>query len=109
MPTRNAVKERRASQRVPVSVKAVLYYNSLMLPDCHIRDLSSHGAFVLTPDEFLPIHASVDLSFDIPEAYGISQRVEAKVMRKTAEGVGLRLSSADPRMLEALGDTLYVL
>lgn len=101
--------ERRASQRMPVSLSAVLYYNALMLPDCHIRDLSSQGAFVLTGGQFLPDHASLDLAFAIPAAYGMPQRVAAHVIRSTDDGVGVRLEHVDPAMLRGLIETLYVL
>lgn len=100
--------ERRASQRMPVSLGAVLYYNALMLLDCHICDLSSQGAFVLTSGQYLPDHASVDLAFAIPAAYGMPQRVAAQVVRSSNDGVGVRLEHVDPAMLRGLVETLYV-
>lgn len=109
MNSSQAAIERRASQRLPVSVSAVLYYNSLMLPDCHICDLSSQGAFVLTGGQFLPDQANVDLAFAIPSAYGMPQRVMAQVVRSTDDGVGVRLAHVDPAMLRNLTETLYVL
>lgn len=101
--------ERRAIERMPVSLNAVLYYNALMLPDCHVRDLSSQGAFVLTGGQFLPDRASVDLAFAIPAAYGMPQRVAAQVIRSTGDGVGIRLDHVDPALLRGLIETLYVL
>jgi len=100
--------ERRASERMPVSLGAVLYYNTLVLPDCHIRDLSSQGAFVLTSGHFLPDQANVDLAFAIPAAYGMPPRVAAQVVRSTNDGVGLRLEHVEPAMLRGLIETLYV-
>jgi PilZ domain len=104
-----AATERRANKRIPVSVGAVLYYNSLMLPDCHIRDLSSQGAFILTGGQSLPDRANVDLAFAIPAAYGMPPRVTAQVIRSTGYGVGIRLAHVDPAMLRSLSETLYVL
>jgi len=100
--------ERRASQRMLVSLGVMLYYNTLMLPDCHIRDLSTQGAFVLTGGQFLPDRAGVDLAFAIPAAYGMPQRVMAQVVRSTGDGVGVRLEHVDPVMLRGLIETLYV-
>lgn len=109
MRIRQVAAERRGSQRIPVSVGAVLYYNALMLTDCHIRDLSSQGAFILTGGHFLPDRASIDLAFAIPAAYGMPQRVAAQVVRSTDDGVGIRLDHVDPAMLRSLIETLYVL
>jgi hypothetical protein len=109
MQTPQVAAERRTSTRMPVSLGAVLYYNTLMLPDCHICDLSLQGAFVLTGGQFLPDRASLDLAFAIPAAYGMPQRVAAQVIRSTDEGVGVRLEHVDPALLRGLIETLYVL
>ena len=108
MHTQQHATERRASKRMPVSLGAVLYFNSLMLPDCNIRDLSSQGAFVLTSGQYLPDRASIDLAFAIPAAYGMPQRVAAQVIRSNADGVGVRLEHVDPILLRGLIETLYV-
>lgn len=98
-------KERRGNRRVPVALEAVLYYNTLMLPDCRIRNLSPEGAFVSTDGHFLPDHASVDLSITSPD--GMPQRLSAIVMRSNEQGVGLRLHDVHPVTLRSLIETLY--
>jgi PilZ domain len=107
MSTLQTSPERRVTNRVPVSIQAVLYYNSLMLPECQIRDLSPHGAFVFTDGHHLPDQASVDLAFNIPGAGGMPQRFSAQVKRSTDDGVGVSLELADPGALRRLIETLY--
>jgi hypothetical protein len=99
--------ERRATRRIPVSLAAVLYYNSHMMPECQIRDLSPEGAFVTTGGHYLPDHALLDLAFNVQAAGGVPQRFTAQVMRCTDEGVGVRLQHADSGSLRNLIETLY--
>lgn len=99
--------ERRAERRIPVSLGAVLYYNTLMLPECQIRDLSPAGAFVATGGHFLPDQALLDLAFGVPAAGGMPQRFTAQVIRCTEEGVGVRLRHTEPNSLRNLIETLY--
>jgi hypothetical protein len=99
--------ERRATRRIPVSLGAVIYYNSLMLPDCQIRNLSSEGAFVVTDGQFLPDRALVDMAFTVTAAGGVPQRFTAQVMRSTEEGVGVSLRHIDSHSLRNLIETLY--
>jgi hypothetical protein len=98
--------ERRACRRVAVSIDAVVYYSSLMLPDCHIRDLTPEGAFISTRGHFLPDRALVDLAIQVPNG-GTQQRFTAQVMRSTEEGVGIRLQDANPATLRRLIEALY--
>ena len=99
--------ERRATRRIPVSLGAVLYYNTLMLPECQVRDLSPVGAFVATSGTFLPDQALLDLAFRVPVAGGVPQRFTAQVMRCTEEGVGVRLRHNDTSSMRNLIETLY--
>lgn len=106
MQPKPAASDRRTSHRMPVSLDAVLYYNSLMLPDCRLRDISPDGAFVVTSGSFLPDHARVDLAIGMASGQWMSQRFAARVMRSTEEGVGLRLEH-DPTSMRGLIETLY--
>lgn len=99
--------ERRATRRIPVAIDAVLYYNTLMLPECYVRDLSPEGAFIATSGHFLPDQAQVDVALNVPEAGGVPRRFSARVMRSTEEGAGLRLQNIDPVTLRNLIETLY--
>lgn len=99
--------ERRAVRRIPVSIEAVLYYNTLMLPECEVRDLSPEGAFIATGGHFLPDQAQVDLALHVPAAGGVPQRFSAQVMRSTEQGTGVRLQFADAGSLRHLIETLY--
>ena len=99
--------ERRCALRIPVSLEAVLYHNSLMLPDCTIRDISADGLFVLTAGQVLPEGAQVDLALTAAAERDDRQRVGAEVVRVTNEGVGLRLKYSDPVQVRALVDMLY--
>ena len=107
MTDRNTSPERRATGRIPVSLGAVLYYNSLMLPECQVRDLSPEGAFVVTGGYFLPSQALLDLTFSVPVAGGMPPRFTAQVMRCTDGGVGVRLRHADSRSMRNLIEMLY--
>lgn len=89
--------DRRALRRVPVAIDAVLYYNSLMLPECTVRDLSPEGAFIATSGNFLPDQAVVDVALNVPGASGVPPRFSARVMRSTEEGAGVRLQDLEPR------------
>jgi hypothetical protein len=99
--------ERRTAHRIPVSIQAVLYYNSLMLSECQVRDLSLKGAFIDTGGHFLPDQALADLVFSVRVADGVSQRFTVQVMRCTEEGVGVRLQYTDSGSLRNLVETLY--
>ena len=107
MTERSNKPERRTANRIPVSIQAVLYYNSLMLPECLVRDLCAEGAFVATSGQFLPDQALLDLAFSVPAAGGVPQRFTAQVMRCTEEGVGVRLRHTDARSMRNLIETLY--
>lgn len=102
----SAQKERRASRRVPVKLGVVLYYNSLMLPECQLRDLTSDGAFIRTGGQFLPDRAQLDLAFNVKDEV-VPQRFTAQVMRCTEEGVGVRLENTNPTSVRRLIETLY--
>lgn len=99
--------ERRAMRRVPVAIDAVLYYNTLMLPECYVRDLSSEGAFIATSGNFLPEQALVDVALNVPDASGVPRRFSARVMRSSEEGAGVRLQNLEPVALRRLITTLY--
>ncbi len=101
-----ATADRRTGQRVPVSLRAVLYYNSLMLPDCRLRDLSPDGAFILTAGSFVPDQARVDLAIRSPAGLEMP-RFTARVIRSNEEGVGVFLEHGDPLSLRRLVDILY--
>jgi hypothetical protein len=99
--------ERRCALRIPVSLEAVLYHNSLMLNDCTVRDISADGMFVLTGGQRLPDGAQVDLVLSAVADRDNRRRIGAEVMRVTDEGVGLRLKYGDPIQMRALVDMLY--
>jgi PilZ domain len=98
--------ERRITGRVPVSVDAILYFNSLLLTDCRIRNLSSEGAFIVTGGQYIPDRALVDISLNVP-AVGVPLRLTAQVMRSTEEGVGVQLKDVDANSMRQLIQTLY--
>lgn len=99
--------DRRASRRTPVSFRAVLYYNTLMLPGCEVRDLSVGGAFVVTDGQFLPDQAMVDLSLPQLSEGGGADRLTAQIVRSNDEGVGVRLLNAGPATMRSLAGMLY--
>lgn len=107
MSQKSSTSERRAMRRVPVAIDAVLYYNTLMLPECYVRDLSPEGAFIATSGNFLPDQALVDVALNVPEAGGVPRRFSARVMRSTEEGAGVRLQNLEPGALRRLVTTLY--
>jgi hypothetical protein len=106
MESRTVNPERRNSGRVPVAVDAIVYYNSLLLTDCRIRNLSTGGAFIVTGGTFIPDRALIDLSLNVPAA-GAPLRLSAQVMRSTEEGVGVQLQDVNSATLRQLIQTLY--
>lgn len=90
---------------MPVSIDTVIYYNSLMLPACEIRDLSPEGAFVATDDRYLPEQAIIDLALSMADV--LPQRFSAQVVRNTAAGVGVRLLHNDPAAVRSFVEFLY--
>lgn len=107
MSQKSSNSERRAMRRVPVAIDAVLYYNTLMLPECYVRDLSPEGAFIATSGNFLPDQALVDVTLHVPEVSGVPSHFSARVMRSTEEGAGVRLQNIDPGAMRRLITTLY--
>jgi hypothetical protein len=101
--------DRRNSRRMPVTVNAVLYYNSLMLPGCEIRDLSPDGAFILTDGQFLPDQAQIDVALPQLSPKGLPGRIPAQVIRSTGEGVGVRLLPGSPAIMRSLVEMFYSL
>lgn len=106
MTTQSVAAERRSNSRIPVTLDAVLYCNTLMLPECRVRDLSPEGAFVLTDGCFFPDRAQVDLVLSLEGGTRMSQRFSGRVMRNTDEGIGLRLEHNSPESLRTLVETL---
>lgn len=98
--------DRRAMRRIPVAIDAVLYYNTLMLPECLVRNLSSEGAFIATYGSFLPEKALVDVALNVPASGNMPRRFIARVMRSTEEGAGVRLQ-LEPDALRKLIAGLY--
>jgi hypothetical protein len=101
--------ERRHNRRVAVSYGAVVYYNTLVLPDCEVRDLSPEGAFVVTGGHFLPDRALVDLAIPQISTPGMPQRLNAQVVRSDGHGVGLRLVHRDASALRRFVEVFYAL
>lgn len=99
--------ERRCALRIPVSLEAVLYHNTLMLHDCVVRDISADGMFLVTGGQTLPGGAQVDLALTAVTDPDHRRRIAADVVRVTSEGVGLRLKYGDPIQVRALVDVLY--
>jgi hypothetical protein len=99
--------DRRANRRAPVSFHAVLYYNTLMLPGCEVRDLSAGGAFVITDGQFLPDQAEVDLALPQLSESGTAKRFAVQIVRSNGEGVGVRLLNSDPAAMRSLAEMLY--
>lgn len=99
--------ERRAAPRIPVSFGAVLYYNTLMLPECRVSNLSLEGAFIVTAGHFLPDSARLDLAFNVEAAISVPQRIIAQVVRCTDAGVGVRLEYSTSDSLRNFIETMY--
>ena len=99
--------ERRVSERTPVSFRAVVYYNTLMLPGCELRNLSPEGGFVYTDGQFLPDQAVVDLALPQHDEGTVPLRFSAQVVRSNGDGVGIRLLHSDPTELRGLAEMLY--
>lgn len=99
--------DRRSSPRTPVSFGAVLYYNSLMLPGCELRNMSPAGAFVITDGQYLPDQAMVDLALSDFTDNGMAKRLSAQIVRSASDGVGVRLLDPDPGMMRQLVEMLY--
>lgn len=105
MDTYAASQNRRCSDRLAVSIDTVIYYNTLMFPDCEIRDLSPEGAFVAMDERHLPDQAIVDLA--LPATDGAPQRFRAQVVRSSGTGVGVRLLHDDPQAVRRFVEFLY--
>jgi len=106
MESKTFEKERRSTGRVPVSVDAIVYYNSLLLTDCTVRNLSMGGAFIFTGGTHLPDRALIDVSLNVP-ATVTPLRLSARVMRANEEGVGVMLQDVNANTLRQLIQTLY--
>ncbi len=106
MDSQDTSSERRSAGRVAVSLDAILYFNSLLLTDCRIRNLSSEGAFIVTGGQYIPDRALVDMSLNVP-VVGAPLRLTAQIMRSTEEGVGVQLKDVDATSMRQLIQTLY--
>jgi hypothetical protein len=102
-----AMPERRASPRLPVTFEVVVYHESLMLSDCSISNLSPEGAFVVTSGCRLPDRAMVDLAFAVSASVGSSARFHARVTHSDDRGIGVQLLHDSPESWRALAEVLY--
>ena len=82
--------ERRDSQRVPVTIDAVLNYQAQVMI-CTVRDISLNGAFIESVPGGLPYYnAPVELGITLTSDGETKQhRIPAKIRRITDKGVGL--------------------
>ena len=85
-----AMNERRDSQRIPVTIDAVLNYQAQVMI-CSIRDISLNGAFIEGTPAGLPyFNAPVELGLTLTSGGETKQhRFPAKICRITNQGVGL--------------------
>ena len=86
----NAMNERRDSQRVPVTIDAVLNCQAQVMI-CTVRDISLNGAFIESTPGCLPYYnALVELGLTLTSGGETKQhRIPAKIRRITDKGVGL--------------------
>lgn len=82
--------ERRDSQRVPVSLEAVLNYHAQVVI-CTVRDISLNGAFIEGQPHDLPyFNAAVELGFAVRIGSETKQhRIPAKIRRIDETGAGV--------------------
>lgn len=82
--------ERRDSQRVPVTLDAILNYQAHVMV-CTVRDISLNGAFIEGAPEGVPyFNAPVELGLSLNSGGETKQhRIPAKIRRITDKGVGL--------------------
>ncbi len=102
-----AMPERRASPRLPVTFEVVVYHESLILSDCSISNLSPEGAFVVTSGCRLPDRARIDLAFAVSTGAGSSARFPARVTHSDDRGIGVQLLHDNPESWRALAEVLY--
>lgn len=104
----SAMNERRDSQRVPVTLDAVLNYQAQVMI-CTIRDISLNGAFIEGTPAGLPyFNAPVELGLTLTSAGETKQhRISAKIRRITDGGVGLTFGDVEMDAYFSLVNLVY--
>lgn len=100
--------ERRDSQRVPVTLDAVLNYQAQVMI-CTVRDISLNGAFIEGTAEALPyFNASVELGLTLNAGGETKQhRIPAKIRRLTDKGAGISFGDVDMDAYFSLVNLVY--
>jgi hypothetical protein len=90
------IRERRGNVRVESDLDAALYYNSLALLSCRVRDISPDGVFIDTGGQSLPQNARIDVRFDVNTGGRDRHHpLQAEVMHVGDRGVGLKFEHTD--------------
>ena len=78
----------REFTRANLLARASIQYGNTVV-DGHTENISLRGMFIETNDD-IPLNTPVDVAVDLRSSYS-SFNINAKVVRKTANGVGLQM------------------
>ena len=100
--------ERREASRIPVTLQAVLDFNSKDYRYSATRNISLEGAFVKLTPESLRKRAKLDLAIRLPagEKPGF-HRFQAEVVRIAPDGAGLKFVKLGTESYAALLDFIF--
>ncbi len=100
--------ERRDSQRVPVTLDAVLNYQA-QVTMCVVRDISLNGAFIEGAPSDLPyFNASIELGLTLNAGGETKQhRLPAKIRRITDKGAGVSFGDVEMDAYFTLVNLVY--
>ncbi len=103
-----ALRERRDSQRVPVTLDAVLNYQAQVMI-CTVRDISLNGAFIeALPSELPYFNAPVELGLTLTSGGETKQhRIPAKIRRLADSGAGLTFGDVEMDAYFSLVNLVY--
>lgn len=88
-------KERRESQRLPLSVDVVLNHHDQVVIGT-LRDVSLNGAFIDAEPDILPYSGTVEFGFTVPVNGGSKHfRMVATIRRVTQSGAGISFGDVD--------------
>lgn len=100
--------ERRWTERTPIDVPVDLSYAGMQTGECRTRDIGLGGVFVEIPGAAnLAQETSVELTFKLGSGADVTKhRIHARVVRVTADGVGMMFRDFDAGAFRSLQEVL---
>ncbi len=94
--------DHRYGSRIPMQVVVLLYRGGKRLGEFKTRDISTHGAFLVTGEMDLHLGAIIEISFILTENMQDRYKVKGMLVRRTATGIGVIFADYSQQIMARL-------